>query len=69
MQPLSFMAVQTLNGGKAKYLNFVIVINAGLELRYNPDPIFIRLVIQARVGIEIKIKRGVLCTLLGRVLG
>lgn len=61
------MEVQTLNGGKAKHLNSVIVINAGLELHYNPDPIFIRLVIQARVGI--KIKRGVLRAFLGRVLG
>lgn len=40
--------------------------NAEVESRCNPE-LFFRLVIQARVGIEIK--RGVLRTLLGRVLG
>ena len=66
MQPLLFMAVQTLNGGKAKQLNSVVVKNAEVESRYNPE-LFFRLVIQARVGI--KIKRGVLRAFLGRVLG
>jgi len=44
------------------------VKNAEVESRYNPE-LFFRLVIQARVGIEIKIKRGVLRALIGRVLG